>query len=266
MKLFHITTASEGRLPPFPNELLRRKAVRALVRVGAAHLVLFCVGDDHVHLVVLCAEATVRRVAESFRRALSHVADRPFDKPRVRPVESRAHLERLLPYILKQPEHHGFGEQPALYSRSCFLDLVGARAILPLQRQLRQVLPRLRQRELLSAVGLSPEDGPIVAAGVEQVRRMGAHQLVAAASAALAADPPLCGRSRRVVRARQAAARLGAWAGIAPRELGWALDLPTPSLRRLRSAPACSMTDRAVLVRLALLTRVTRTQRCALGW
>jgi len=121
------------------------------------------------------------------------------------------------------------------------------------------------RRELLGAVGLSLEDGPLVAAGAEQVRELGAHQLVVAASAALAADPLLRGRSRPVVRARQAVARLGAWANIAPRELGWALNLPTPSLRRVRSAPADSRSDRAVLVRLTLLIRVARSPNALQG-
>lgn len=265
MRLFHITIAAEGRFPPLPDETARRKAIRVLLRVGAAHLVLFCVADEHLHLVVLCAKASVGRVAEAFRRAVSHAAGASFEKPHVRPVESRAHLERLLPYVLNQPVHHNLGEHPALYSGSCFQDLVGARALVPLQGQLRQVLPRLRQRELLSAVGLSVEDGPLVAVDAELVRRLGAHQLVISAAAALAADPLLRGQSRPVVRVRQAAARLGAWAGIAPREVAWALGLPTPSLRRLRLAPACSKTDRAVLLRLALLARVARSQQGTSG-
>jgi hypothetical protein len=46
-RIFHLTYAARDRQPLFPGEAQRRAAVRALVRVGGKHTVLFCLVDDH---------------------------------------------------------------------------------------------------------------------------------------------------------------------------------------------------------------------------
>ena len=59
MPSWHLTVASDGRTPLFPDEARRRAAVRTLARVAGQELVLFSVVDDHVHLVVTCDRSRV---------------------------------------------------------------------------------------------------------------------------------------------------------------------------------------------------------------
>ena len=47
MNTWHLTFASDGRSPLFPEEVARRKSVRALARVGGTSAVLYNLVDDH---------------------------------------------------------------------------------------------------------------------------------------------------------------------------------------------------------------------------
>jgi len=129
MTYWHITIASENRMPLFPSEARRRQAVRAVVRVGSDCLVLFCIVDDHVHVLVVCAEERVGRVRAGLFSSLKPLTEAPLALPHAKPVRNRDHLQWLVQYFLTQPDHHGLCEELALYSGSCYLDLVGARRL-----------------------------------------------------------------------------------------------------------------------------------------
>jgi len=54
MKYWHLTFSSDGRHPLFPSECLRRAALWAIARVKKCEILLFCIVDDHLHLVIRC--------------------------------------------------------------------------------------------------------------------------------------------------------------------------------------------------------------------
>ena len=65
MTTWHMTAASDGRQPLFPDENSRRSAVRVLARAAGSDMALFSIVDDHVHVVVLGAQARVGKIARS---------------------------------------------------------------------------------------------------------------------------------------------------------------------------------------------------------
>jgi hypothetical protein len=85
---------------------------------------------------------------------LRPLAAAPVEPARVREVDTRAHLEWLVRYVLTQGPHHGVAGHPALASGSCFQDLVAARRVDGLRLRIAEALPRLRRRTLYEAVGL----------------------------------------------------------------------------------------------------------------
>ena len=88
---WHLTLASDGRLPLFHGDAGRRAAVRALARACGEELVLACVVDDHVHAVIRCHRRRAGQVAWSVLRALRAVAAAPVEPARVREVDSRSY-------------------------------------------------------------------------------------------------------------------------------------------------------------------------------
>jgi hypothetical protein len=157
MELGWLTIASDGRQVLFPSEEARRAAVRVLARVVGPAALLFRVVDDHLHVVVGWERARVGWLSRALVLGLRPLAAAPVEGARVRPVESRAHLESLVGYVLSQTSHHGLAEHPALWTGSCFRDLVGARWLPPLagRERLSAHLPRLPPSALQRAVGLS---------------------------------------------------------------------------------------------------------------
>ena len=67
MQLWHLTYSSRTRHALFPSEQLRRAALRRLLQVVAAEVVLFCLVDDHLHLVLCCDEARAALLGRSVR-------------------------------------------------------------------------------------------------------------------------------------------------------------------------------------------------------
>jgi REP element-mobilizing transposase RayT len=251
MATWHLTLAAEGRQAFFPEEDERRLAVRTLARVAASRLVLFAVVDEHVHLVVTAGEDEVGRLARATLLALRQVSSLPIDPARARPVRDRPHLESLVDYVLGQPGHHGIPVHPALWTGSCFPDLVGARVLPGFRDRLGDVLPRLPRQAVFRAAGLPPAiDLP--PAGDDLVRSLGACRLRDAATAALAVGPQLAGRTTGVVLARAAACRIAQASGIARAEIVHALGLPLRTAQRLVHYPVEDSLLDAVRRRLAL--------------
>lgn len=249
MTPWHLTLATDGRLPMAPTEDERRAIVRAILRLAGPSLALFSVVDDHLHLVVLATRDEVGRLSRALALGLRPLCRASLEAVRVRPVESRGHASWLAQhYIAVQPLKHGLPDHPALYSGSCFQDLVGAR-VGPTLRIV-ELLPRFRLRELLPAVGLPVE--PIQPPDAEQIRSLGAARVALAAAAAACAPPELDGRTALVVAARRAAAQLAEESDIGRAETGFALGLSPSGLRKLLKAPVDAALCRAARVRLGL--------------
>jgi len=248
MEHWHLSFSTVGRKPAFPTEAARRAAVRVLGRTAGPHLVLFCIVDDHLHVVVQARRAQAGRLAQALALGLAPVAATPLGAAHLQPVEDRSHLLGLVRYLLTLPGKHGLGEHPALWSGSCFQDIVGARVVAPLSTA--TSLPRLHLRELLPMVGLPPQ--PTTPLSDDALRALGASRVVAAVASALAVGPDLVGRAASVVAARRAAAALTAQAGIASAELCWALSVPARAASRLRAQAVDEHVLRAARLRLAI--------------
>jgi hypothetical protein len=152
VEFFHSTFASDGRMPAFATEVQQRGGVRALIRSAGSRLALFCLADDHAHVVSAGSRPETGHLGRAVRAALTHASGVAIDAARIRPVESRSHAEWLARrYIVGQPEKHGLRDDPALYSGSCFQDLAGARRVVDVCIQ--QLLPRFRIGDVMPAVG-----------------------------------------------------------------------------------------------------------------
>jgi len=254
MPSWHLTFSSDGRSALFPDEALRCRAVRTVLRVAGRQLLLFCIVDDHVHVVVLCEADRVGRLARALLLALRPVAGPALAPAFVRPVEGRSHLLWLVRYCLRQPLKHGIGVHPALWTGSCFLDLVGARVVEGFTPSLREALPRLRLRTLFEHVGL--EARPLEPLDDQALRAVGSAHLVDAATAALAAPPDLAGNTPLVVTCRRAVAQLGRAADLSSQQLARALHVQPNAARRLADGVVDPRLLLAVRLRLALEQRV----------
>jgi len=248
MDLHHLTLATDGRRTLFPDETARRTALRALGGALAGRALLFCVVDDHVHVVLEGERAAVGRVAQAIAHRLGKLASAPLDPSRIRPVEDRAHLQSLVRYLLLQPTHHRLAGHPALWTGSCLPDLVGARAVQGLSLRLGAHLPRFHARDACALLGLpdlDPLPGPAV-------RALGPVRVLAAASAVLAVGPVLAGRDAAVVAARRLGAAAATGAGIPAGEIAWAAFVTRRSAYRHAASPADPALARAVALRLTL--------------
>jgi len=254
VQALHLTFSAEGRGALFPSEALRRQAVRTLARVAGADLLLFCVVDDHVHAVLFCDAHRVGLRARSFLLALRAIAGTPLLPAHVRPVDGRSHLLWLVQYCIRQPSKHDIGVHPALWSGSCFLDLVGARVLDGYAPPLREALPRLRRRVFFEHAGLDPT--PLTPLSDDALGGVGVMALVGAAAAAFAAPPGLAGNPPLVVQARRVAVHLGGIAGFSAASLARALGVRPNAVHRLRHRPASPAGVDAARRYLALEARV----------
>ena len=239
MAVWHLTFAADGRNPLFLDEGCRLTAVRRLAAVAGPRVVLFCLVDEHVHVVLTGERVEVGRMARSVLLALRPWAAVSIDPARIRLVAGRAHLRRLVRYVLDQPRHHDLPGHPALWSGSCFVDLVGARVVPNLDLRIREVLPRFRLREAHEAVGLPPTR--LVPLQGTTVRRLGAFRLSQAAAASLCVEHPLRGKTAPVTLARAAMCQIAREAGIATTEVTDVLGIQPPAREALASASARSV-------------------------
>ena len=250
MDSWHLSFPADGRVALLPDEPLRRQALHRLAAVVRDRALLFCLVDDHVHLVARGERAEGGRLARAALLSLRTLAPR-LEPAHIRPVDGRSHLLHLVRYCLLQPQHHGLAGHPALYTGSCFLDLVGARRLPGLRLPLSEALPRLRGRELLAIVGLTEER--LLPIDDELLRGLGLTRLVEAAAATLAVGPVLAGKQPAVVAARAAVIALST---ARTTELAWALGISTESVRQHRARPVEPKLLRAVRMRLAVEQRV----------
>jgi hypothetical protein len=263
MDIFHVTFASDGRLPLFPEEPQLRRCIRTLLRVCRLALALYYVVDEHLHAVWTCERPRAGRLAQALLAALRPIAATRLEPARIRSVESRSHLQWLVRYILLQQDHHGLNHHPALFIGSCFQDLVGARHVAERSLKTAAVLPRFRLRDAMEIVGLPQQ--PIDPADNARIFAIGAVGLVDAASTAAAVGPGLVGKTPEVVLARTAVVHLGMAAGFATGNLAQALSLTPRALQSIREYPAPEAMMRAVRVRIALEDLVSRLPSAAQG-
>ncbi len=247
MEFFHLTLASDGRMPLFAHENERRAGVRALVKTASDKLALFSLADDHAHAVLKGRRAETGHLGRALRAVLSRASGVPLDAARIRPVKSRSHAEWLVEYCANQTTKHGLPDDPALYSGSCVQDLVGARRIVDLC--VPELVPRFRIEVLLRTLGLPPR--PIAPVGKATIRRLGAARVVDAAACAVALVD-LSGRELSAAAARRVVVQLCDRAGIARREISHALALSARSVRLIASFDLDVPLARAVCVRLAM--------------
>jgi hypothetical protein len=205
--MIHYTQATLTRFAFVHGERERRTFIRELARIAGPRLLMFGLADDHQHtglagdtlnLLVRDLRATMRRLRPDLELAPAHV----------KPFEDRRHLRSTVDYLIRQPTKHELdGVHPALYSGTCFLDLVGARLLQGYEvDRLRAELPRLKDVDLLPIVGLEPR--PLQLASDDDLHRVGAARIANLAAAVFAVGPGLSGRTPIVVRARTLAARL----------------------------------------------------------
>ena len=104
----HLTIAVRGRRALARDEAERRELVRALAKITANRLLLFCLVDDHLHAVLRSEQvgylaAGVQRMLQARRRDLK------LEPNHLVLVDTRSYLRWLVSYVLKQPEKHGLG-------------------------------------------------------------------------------------------------------------------------------------------------------------
>lgn len=255
MTIHHLTIAVRGRLALARDEAEHRALVRTMARVAADRLVVFNAVDDHVHAGI--RDAHPRRLADGIHRAISAGRrDLELKSPHLEPVTTRSYLRWLVDYVLDQSSRHGLpGTTTALWTGSCFQDLVGARLLPGFNTApLRQELPRLRLRELFLTVGLDPT--PLEPADDEALLRAGPAKLADLAAGVHAVGPLLLDRTAATVRARALASQVAVMVGIKAAAVARFLGI-TPRAVRLHAATAPG--DRELLAirrRLALEDRV----------
>lgn len=255
MEFFHLTFASEGRMPLFTTESQRCAGLHALARSARGKLVLFCIVDEHVHVVLAVeSRAEAGHVGRALRRSLQNAAGVPLGPAFIRPITTRSHAEWLARnYIVAQPKKHGLPDHPALYSGSCFQELVGARQLVDLR--IEALLPRFDVRHVLDTVGLPRR--PIEPLEPEAIRRLGVGR-IADASMSVLALADLAGRSRPNVIARRIAVQISDEVGIARAEIGHGMNLRPRSVRSIAALDTEAALSRAVSIRLALEEQVAQ--------
>jgi len=242
MATWHVTCAADGRMRLFPDETSLRAAVRTIARVVGRRSLLFCVADEHVHLVLDGERRATGHRAGGVVRALNSL--RPgarLEGARVRPVADRGHLTSLIRYLCAQPAHHGLPGHPALWTGSCFPDLVGARALDGYDGGLlRRALPRWRSSDTARCLGLRSSPAP---ASDDELATAGLDRVLAAAAAAFAAPPSLLGRTSAPLRARRAGAALARRVGIRAPAVAGRLGSPPATCAGWRPAARAPTTS-----------------------
>ncbi len=257
LKTTHLTFVTHGRQPIAPDEAGRRALVRVIIERAGRSLVCFCVVDEHVHVVFLSAPERTGILARALLFGIRGAASVPVHPAHVQPVVRRTHAEWLVTYVLTQTDHHGLREHAALWSGSCFADLVGARCVDGwVTSTIAAALPRWRMRSAYSAVGLPTVE--LEPMDLASVRGAGAARVVAAVASALAVGPELSGNAAGTALARRAAAKLAAEAGIQAGEVAEVLGLTVDSATRAAGRPVEERVLRAARIRLSLEDAVAR--------
>ncbi len=251
---WHLNISSVSRHPLFPGAERTRDALFMLVAVFGQETAEFCIVDDHLHIVLVCDEATIERRRRALTRCVRRLAAVEVNPTHVVRIDSRRHMQTVFAYVLRQPAKHGLPVHPALWEGGCFPDLAGARSLPGLQLRIMEALPRATLRDAFEAVGLPT--GHLEPASLTEARAMGAQRIITAATAACAASPGLRGLGHREATARRAACRLARTAGVPKSELAWLLAVTPRAVNRMAAHPDGARLVPCVLMRLALEERV----------
>lgn len=261
-ELAHIMISTDGDLAMARDETERRQLVRAVVGVAAGRLAVFNLVDQHLHL--LARSDWPARLADSVRRVLrSRLGGLELRPPNVKPIRSRDHLLNCVGYILRQTDRHEIGgSNPALWTGSAFLDIVGARILYGFDLAvLVQEVPRLKKRELYEQVGLEPVE--LVPASDADLLRAGPARIAELAASVFAASPTYAGRRDETVKARALAAHVADGLDIATAEIARFIGVAPRAVRYLedRHRALQIVAVRALRLRLALEMRVATAVR-----
>jgi REP element-mobilizing transposase RayT len=251
----HLSLAVRGRRALARDETQRRSLMRSVVATGRERLLLPCLVDDHLHGLARTHQPGY--LARDLRRVIrTQRPDLELKQAHLEPVGTRAYLRWLVTYLLTQPIKHGLPGHPALWTGSCFQDLVGARLLDGFDPSgLLDELPRFRLREAYEIVGLNAVE--LAPATDEELRRAGASRLVDLAAGVFAVGPEMrgAGRSKRVVEARVLAAHAGRVVGLPPGETARFLGVGTRTVHSLAKRPPPDRGMVALRKRLALEVR-----------
>lgn len=249
MDAFHITFQSPRRVT-FPRDRATvRTAVRTIVRVCGATLLVFHLSDTHVHVVVLSGRARAGRLAQALGRALASLFGAALPPAGIETIKDSGHLRSTFGYVLCNDERHGVVPDP-WRENSNLPDLLGARlTAFDTVTATRDVLPRIDGEYLRELAGWSsvPAAANAPPPNVDHVR---AH--LTDAAAAIVAFPTLLSKRPEVVLARTAAAHVGASTGIPIGDLAGMLGLSPSALFRLRHNPPPGPAIRALETQLRM--------------
>ncbi len=259
MKPWHLTIASDGRLPLFPEAWRRDRALHRLVDVAGGDLALFCIVDEQAHVVSICDEEALVHRRRGLTRSFRGLAAAPILSAHIRAIEDHAHMVDVFGFVLRQPEQHGLSGHPALWPGNCLVDLLGARLLPGLELRILEALPRIRERDALRAVDLPVDRLPEL--GARQVRMLGPARIATAAAAVHAANPALEGLGKREVRGRRLACHVARQLGLSTAEIAACLGIDPRAARRLAMQPLDPRELQAFARRLALEELVARSQR-----
>lgn len=249
MKIYHLTWSTIGRKTSFPEEATRRAVLQDLGRVAGAHIVLFALVDDHNHIVLRLDPSQLRYVQCAITNVLNRRSTARFLPPKVVPVETRQHTNRLVGYCLEQYEHHGLADDAAIATGSCFPDLAGARRVPGLNLRILGALPRFQLREAYAVVDIANE---LVPAADPVVRGLGPSRLAEAVANTFGIGPGFSGNATVVARARRVAVRLAVDVGMRASDLAEVLQVTATAAARLATRPVDPADLRAVRLRVAL--------------
>ena len=227
---WHFTCSSMDGGTIYSSESALREAVRALARFAPRELFAFNLTPGHDHLGFDARRRDAGRCASAYHRWLLPRSEARLDRSFPTAIRNRQHLRSAARYIVTQAARELFDvEHPALWSGSCFLDLVGAR--------------HLPGFSLADSHGVDPSSfmQPIGLPGprlpeltADEVRDLGGARVAAAAAAAAAADPALRGKSVSTMRARRAAIDLALNVGTRVGEIAAALGIHRSNVHSLR--------------------------------
>lgn len=255
MEEWHVSVAKDGRGVLFPDEATLRRGVRSMARILKDQALLFCVVDDHLHLLVRGDRARVGHLGQAVVQSLLPVVQGRFEPTWIGQVRSRRHLETLVEYLLLQTLHHKLSVHPASWTGSCIHDLLGTRLLSGLVLRIGEALPRMDVvREARVRVGLGT--APLLPLPFEAVRALGVHRLREACAAVACTDQTLQGNGPDVVQARRALVALGTAGGASTALLAQVLGCSARSIQLLRHLAPAEPFVQAVHLRLALEERV----------
>ena len=211
----------------------------------AGRLALFNVVDDHLHLVLAADRRRAGQLASGLSRSLQVESAETLAPARIRPVESRFHMEVLVSYILRQTVRHHIDLRPGAWAGSCLADLLGARRLPGFDRQvLWKVLPRISMERLLREVGLKEMPTSV------DPGRFGPKNLLRIVAEALAIEPT--GRHRDAVEARAAFAVCMRESGMPVSCTADVLEIPLRTAQYLKKRGVSKSTEEVIHRRLAL--------------